>query len=96
VKESSLVRRILTELRAVPGVKAVKVPGGPMGLETGTPDILGCCVGRAFAIEAKVGRNKPTELQALRLSQWALAGATCAVAREDFDVATFLDGVRKS
>lgn len=90
MKESSLVKRILRELREAADVKCVKVPGGPMGLEAGTPDIIGCKRGRMFAIEAKVGKNTPTELQELRLSQWKLAGAATAVAREDFDVGAFL------
>lgn len=82
ITEKSLKRRVLRELNAMPNCKAITtaVPG----VETGTPDILGCYRGKMFALELKVGKNQPTDLQQHRLKQWAAAGAVAIVVREPF------------
>ena len=44
------------------------------GADKGTADIIGCYRGRYFAIEAKVGKNKPTPDQELFLESVREAG----------------------
>ena len=77
--EALLVRRILKALRQA-GAVAVKYHGSAFGT-AGTPDILGCFRGRAFALEVKLrGREKTvTPLQAKRLREWRTAGAVAEV-----------------
>ena len=86
MRESALQARILRELNAVPGCKAVKLTP----VEVGSPDIIGSYLGRAFVIEVKVGGKKPRRIQSLRLAQWAAAGAVAGEAREAFETAAFL------
>lgn len=99
MKETSLTKRILTRLNAMPDCYATKIHGGRW--TAGQPDILGCIArpggrgGQAFAIECKVGRNKPTPLQQAMLNHWARSGAMTAVAREDFDVDQFLKTMKE-
>lgn len=45
---------------------------------------------RTVKMELAVGVNETTEMQDLRLREWATAGALTAVAREDFDAGAFL------
>src|SRR5450759_637990 len=52
----------------------------------GTPDIIGCYQGHFFAIEAKIGDNKPTALQAATLAQIREAGGQAIVAWDLQDV----------
>ena len=92
MRESSLVRRILSELNAIPETKAIKIHGDGY-MEVGTPDIIGCHNGRLFAIEVKAGRGKLAPIQALRLGQWAAAGAAVSEVREGFDMRTFVEGI---
>ena len=89
--EKSLQRRVLRELNAHPHCKAVAI--SPPSVETGTPDIIGCCRGCMFLIELKVGKNKPSALQKQRINQSSKSGACAIVAREDFDTPAFLEGV---
>ncbi len=57
------------------------------GAEAGTADIIGCYKGRYFAIEAKVGRNKPTVEQERFLADVREAGgiAFAAWTLDDID-----------
>ena len=89
MKEATLVRRVLTELNAVPGCKAVKVHGSQY-TEAGTPDIFGCYHGKAFLIECKVGNNVLGKIQQWRFEAWMAAGATVVVGREGFNVSEFV------
>lgn len=57
---------------------------------TGDPDLLGCIAGRAFAIELKVGTNKPTKIQEERIKAWQRAGALAGVAYTLDDVKIIL------
>lgn len=50
------------------------------GAEKGTSDIIGCYKGRYFAIEAKVGKNKPTPAQETFLQAVREAGGIAFVA----------------
>lgn len=71
-------------------IKAIKYHGGPFG-EAGTPDWHITLRGRSYWIEAKVGDNDLTPIQAERLRQWAAAGAVTAVVRSVDDLARILD-----
>ncbi len=50
------------------------------GAAAGTADIIGCYKGRYFAIEAKVGRNRPTSAQKEFLDSVQAAGGIAFVA----------------
>lgn len=89
--EKSIVNEILKWLRGI-GAKAIKTT--PPGVEAGTPDILGCWRGRAFAIECKRPGEDATPLQKHRLAQWADAGALVCVADSLEKVQILFDAAR--
>jgi len=60
---------------------AVNYIGG-ISANNGTPDILACLNGRFIAIEAKAGKNKPTDLQTLNLKRIDEAGGLALVINE--------------
>ena len=62
-----------------------KEHGGQYGT-AGIPDIIVCHKGRFIALEAKVGKNKPTKLQAATIDQIKRAGGTAAVVYSVEDV----------
>ena len=74
MKESELVRKVLAVLNSLPECKAIKVHGSPYA-RAGTPDIIGCCKGRMFALEVKMAGRKPTKIQERELAAWGAAGA---------------------
>lgn len=59
------------------GAKAVKYH--PSSGSVGEPDIIGCMNGFAFVMELKRAHEKPTEIQKIRLAEWAVSGAVVAV-----------------
>jgi Holliday junction resolvase len=63
------------------GAYAVNYIGG-ISANNGTPDILACLNGRFIAIEAKAGKNKPTDLQTLNLKRIDEAGGLAMVINE--------------
>jgi len=63
------------------GVYAVNYIGG-LHANNGTPDILACHKGRFIGIEAKAGKNKPTDLQTLNLKTIDEAGGLALVINE--------------
>ena len=97
--ESALVRRLLRQLNAAPGVKAIKIHGNAF-TRNGEPDIIGCVAvhatpdedgyGQMFVIECKVQGNKPTLLQMRRLEEWRKVNAVAVTADEMFSVREFL------
>ena len=89
MRESNLQSRIYEALNANPGCKAVITHG----LESGTPDILGCYRGRLFAIEVKTAGSPLTTIQRHRMRQWEKAGAFCCGADEEFSVPKFLEAM---
>jgi len=89
MRESNLQGHIHRALNEYPGCKALIT----CGLESGTPDIMGCYRGRMFALEIKTEGGSPTAIQRHRLSQWEAAGAFCAVADEEFSVREFLEAI---
>jgi len=60
---------------------AVNYIGG-ISANNGTPDILACLNGRFIGIEAKAGKNKPTDLQTFNLKRIDEAGGLALVINE--------------
>ena len=78
--ESKVKKHIHALLRAH-GAYAVNYIGG-VSANNGTPDILACLNGRFIGIEAKAGKNKPTDLQTLNLKRIDEAGGLALVINE--------------
>jgi hypothetical protein len=78
--ESKVKAKIHALLRAH-GAYAVNYIGG-VSANNGTPDILACLHGRFIGIEAKAGKNKPTDLQTLNLKRIDEAGGLALVINE--------------
>ena len=72
--EKSRVASILKALNALPGCRAIKRWGGPMG-RRGEPDIQGCLNARAFFFEVKRPGKPLTMLQLRELHEWRESGA---------------------
>jgi hypothetical protein len=77
-KTKAKIHAILKKHRAY----AVNYIGG-ISANNGTPDILACLNGRFIGIEAKAGKNKPTELQTLNLKRIDEAGGLALVINEE-------------
>ena len=78
--ESKVKTKIHALLKAH-GAYAVNYIGG-ISANNGTPDILACVYGRFVGIEAKAGKNKPTDLQTLNLKRIDDAGGLALVINE--------------
>ena len=78
--ESKVKAKIHAMLKAR-GAYAVNYIGG-ISANNGTPDILACLKGRFIGIEAKAGKNKPTDLQTLNLKRIDEAGGLALVVNE--------------
>ena len=89
VKEADLITTIKKYLATLPETFAWKEHGGQYGT-AGIPDIIVCHRGRFIALEAKVGKNQPTKLQAVTIEQIRKAGGTAAVVRSVADVKTII------
>lgn len=61
----------------------------------GIPDIMGVYKGRAWGIELKVGKNKPTQLQLLTHEKLTNAGAKCFVCYTMEEVNEAIAKIRK-
>lgn len=85
MKESQLIHSIRKYLATLPECFCWKEHGGQYGT-AGIPDIIVCYKGRFVALEAKVGKNQPTPLQAATIEQIRKAGGTAAVVRSVDDV----------
>ena len=85
MKEADLITAIKKYLATVPETFAWKEHGGQYGT-AGIPDIIVCHRGHFIALEAKVGKNQPTKLQAVTIEQIRKAGGTAAVVRSVEDV----------
>ena len=92
ILEKAVVARIMSELKTRPGIVVRKRHGTAMGV-AGDPDLYGTVGGRHFEIEVK-RPNDPssrlTKLQARRLQEWKMAGATVGVARSVDDALNIL------
>jgi hypothetical protein len=78
--EALVKKKIHATLKAH-GAYAVNYIGG-MHANNGTPDILACYKGRFIGIEAKAGKNKPTDLQTSNLRTIDEAGGLALVINE--------------
>ena len=80
MKESQLIQSIRKYLATLPECFFWKEHGGQYGT-AGIPDIIVCYKGRFYGLEAKVGKNQPTCLQAATIEQIRHAGGVAAVVR---------------
>jgi hypothetical protein len=78
----SLVKKKIHAVLKSRGAYAVNYIGG-ISANNGTPDILACLNGRFIGIEAKAGKNKPTDLQTLNLKRIDAAGGLALVINEE-------------
>ena len=85
MNEAALILKIRKYLATVPECFFWKEHGGQYGT-AGIPDIIVCHKGRFIALEAKVGRNTPTKLQAATIDQIRNAGGTAVVVYSVEDV----------
>lgn len=80
--EAEVVRRQLKVLNALPGVYALRTHGGSFQ-QKGTPDVLGCALGRFFAIEAKKSaREQPSAAQQYNMKKFRQAGGRTFVSHD--------------
>ena len=91
--EKTIVNSILKALRALPRCKALKMHGNQY-TEKGTPDIIGCINGQAFALEVKRPGGKTTKIQDIRLAEWMVAGAITAVVTSVDQALAALGGIK--
>ena len=80
MKESQLIQNIRKYLATLPECFFWKEHGGQYGT-AGIPDIIVCYKGRFIALEAKVGKNQPTRLQAATIDPIRRAGGIACVVR---------------
>lgn len=90
-ENDAIVPRVMMALREM-GAKAVKIHVDGY-TEEGTPDILGCYRGRAFAFEVKNEIGEVSAKQAYELRKWAAAGAVTAVIRSPIEAIQLLQGI---
>ena len=86
IKESVIVRRILTYLKTVPHCFCWKEHGGMYGT-AGVPDIICCIDGRFFAFEVKNETGVPTALQEATIRRINAAGGVAVIVRSVGEVA---------
>ena len=85
MSEAQLIQKIRKYLQTLPDCFFWKEHGGQYGT-AGIPDIIVCYKGRFYGLEAKIGSNKPTRLQAATLDQIKKAGGVAEVVRSVDDV----------
>lgn len=90
MNEANLIQKIKKYLASVPDCFFWKEHGGQYGT-AGIPDIIVCHKGRFIGLEAKVGRNKPTQLQAATIEQIRKAGGTAVVVYSVEDVQAIME-----
>lgn len=78
VRETTITKKVLVYLNALPGCRAEKRHGSRYG-RVGAPDITGCLHGWRFELEVKRPGEKLSPIQAHELHKWALAGAATGV-----------------
>ncbi len=74
--ESLLINKCLKYSKTIPGLMLVKRHGGIY--TTGEPDLTGSYRGFRIELEAKIGTNRPTELQWARLQEYLDGGCIAA------------------
>lgn len=88
--ERTVVKNGLRLLNKLPKTYARKVHGD--GLQSGWPDLVGCCQGRMLALEAKRpgAAHTVTKLQRLELDKWQHTGAITGVFTNNDDIVAIL------
>lgn len=89
MKESAIVKSILSYLKALPECFAWKEHGGMYGT-AGIPDIICCIGGKFYGFEVKTERGKPTALQEATMRKIRAAGGIAVVVRSVADVKAVL------
>ena len=92
MRESRLILNIRKYLATIPGCFYWKEHGGQYGT-AGIPDIIVCHKGKFIALEAKVGRNQPTRLQAATIELIRRAGGVAAVGRSVDEVKEIMQAI---
>ena len=92
MKEATLIQSIRKYLATLPECFFWKEHGGQYGT-AGIPDIIVCFKGRFVGLEAKVGKNQPTKLQAATIDKIRQAGGTASVVRSVDDVRQIIEGL---
>lgn len=91
MNESAFVAKIKRYLKDR-GAYCEKIWGG--GFQSaGIPDIIGCYKGYFIGLEAKVGHNKPSEIQKVKIQQIIKAGGFARVVWTIDEVKEFLDEI---
>lgn len=85
MRETDIVRAILTHLKSLDGCFCWKEHGGPYGT-SGIPDIICCYRGRFLGFEVKTETGKPTKLQQAVIRKINRAGGTALIVRSVEDV----------
>ena len=94
MRESDLIRKISEYLKTVPNLYFWKEHGGMYGT-AGITDLIVCYKGRFIGLECKVGKNKPTVLQAVTIKQIINAGGYATVVRTVDEVREIIRAVEK-
>jgi hypothetical protein len=89
--EKDLQKYVAGRLREIEGLCLFNIHGDRYNV--GIPDLIGCYDGKFFAIELKVKKNTPTELQKIRLADIERAGGVQGVAYTWGDVKKILKNV---
>lgn len=92
MNEATLIQNIRRFLGTLPECFFWKEHGGQYGT-AGIPDIIVCYKGRFVGLEAKVGKNQPTKLQAATIDKIRQAGGTASVVRSVDDVKQIIKGL---
>jgi hypothetical protein len=86
----TISKPIIDAVNAMPGGKAIKLPGGPY-MEVGTPDLLCAVDGRTYLLESKK-RRKPEVIQVRRLIEWHAAGVITGVVYSEEEALAAIGG----
>jgi hypothetical protein len=95
MNEAALIQKIRKYLATVPECFFWKEHGGQYGT-AGIPDLIVCYKGKFIALEAKVGKNQPTRLQAATIKQIRNAGGVAVVVRSLEDVKATFAGLEET
>lgn len=79
--EVKVKKRVVAQLKKLGAYYFYPVTGGYGS--SGVPDIVGCFMGKFFAIECKAGKNKPTPLQQKNIDAIAAQGGAVWVVNEE-------------
>lgn len=93
--EGEIVSEGMAWLNGLPRTKAWKIHGNAFS-RAGEPDVDGCSDGRSLKFECKAGTERPTDLQRLRLEEWARTGALVGWFRSTDHLRQIMDHLAES